>query len=733
MEFPTVAFSGDSSLLVEVKAVSDGYPLRGAVTIAPDSTAPGAAADRIPQPGEAWVDPRILGELGARMGETLELGASTYRIGAVIRVEPDRTGVFNLAPRVMIGSEGLEATGLLGEGSRARFRLLVAGEADAIESFRSWLEPRREGAFFQTLQESQRGITESLDRANRFLALAALSAVLLAGAALVLAAREFALRHIDTVAILRCLGASQRQTLAVLGLQLVWMALPAIAVGIGLGYAVQLLLVWAMGDLIPEALPAATLAPALAGIATGLLALLGFGLPPLIRLRRVPPARVLKRQDDPPRVGDWLIYVPPVLFGIALIYWQAGDLELGSYITLGLVGTIAILALAALLLIWVIGRMRGGGLGWRYGLANLARRRTANLFQVAGLGLGAMMIFLLSVVQSDLLASWRGSLPEQAPNFFLLNIHPEQTEAVAAALERFGEPEIFPMAVGKIIAINGEAPSGDQASRSRRLAGTTNLSWADELPAGNEIIAGRWWKDSSTVEVSLAESWSQRVGLGIGDRMTFQVGSRSVEAEITSIRRVDWDSFEVNFFILLSPGSVGQLPANYITSLYIPPDRFEVLSEVVRAYPNISVIDVGTILGRVRTIIDRVSLTVRVVFFFTLVAGVLVLISALRAGLWQRIYEGAVLRTLGAARKQLRAALLAEFGVLGALAGGLAAVAALATGWVVAREVFEVPYAASWLLIPLGALLGGCGIALVGVLGGRRVLTTAPVAVLRRG
>lgn len=735
VEFPTVAFAGERSMLVEVKAVGEGYPLRGAVEIAPDPASPGRRADRIPAPGTAWVDPRVLGELEVRLGDELELGSALFRIEALVRLEPDRSGVFNLAPRVLIPAGDLDKTGLLGAGSRARYRLMVAGNPGELEAFRSWLEPRREGASFQTLKESQGQLSASLDRANRFLALAALSAVLLAGAALVLAAREFALRHVDTVAVLRCLGASQFQALAMLGVQLLWLAIPAVAVGIGIGYGVQALLVWAMGDLIPEALPAAGPAPALAGTLTGLLALLGFGLPPLIRLRHVPPARVLRRQDGPLRLSDWLVYLPAGIFAVALIYWQAGEWPLGTYITLGLVGTLAILAAAALAVIATLRLFRGsGGLGWRYGLANLARHRVSNLFQIAGLGLGAMLIFLLSVVQADLLESWRGTLPERAPNFFLLNIQPDQAASVEAALAPYGRPDVFPMAVGRITAINGVPPSEDQTRRSRRLDGTTNLSWAQDLPAGNEIIAGEWWKPASKrAEVSLAESWAERVGIGIGDRLTFRVGATGVEATVSSIRRVDWDSFEVNFFILLSPGLLGEVPATYLTSLYLPPEQFAVIGELVRTHPNISVIDVGTILARVRTIIDRVSLTVQVVFLFTLAAGVLVLLSALRAGLGARIYEGAVLRTLGAARHQLQRALLAEFGVIGTLAGGLAAAAALGTGWLVARQVFEMPYAASWTLIPLGALVGGMAIALIGTWGGRGVLTAPPVSVLRRG
>ncbi|MEM9305389.1 MAG: FtsX-like permease family protein [Pseudomonadota bacterium] len=731
VEFPTVAFSDDASMLVQVKAVTGSYPLRGRLEVADGPAAPAYVPEQGPAIGEAWVDSRVLGEMGLAVGAPLELGDVRLEITRVLRFEPDRTSVFELAPRVLVRDADIAGAGLLGEGSRAQYRFMVAGERTAVTGFREWLDPRRDGAFFQSLERSQRQISEALSRAERFLSLAALSAVLLAGAALVIAVRQFSRRHFDTVAVLRCLGASQRETMTVMSLELLWVAIPSILLGIVLGYGAQFGLVAAMGDLIPDTLPLPGLAPAGVGVLTGLLALFGFGLPPLAQLRLIPPARVLRRQLTGSG-ASWVYYLAPALLSMGLVFLQARDVPLALAVIFGLLGTLGILAGVAAIVVWGLRRLPNvGGVGWRYGLANVGRRRASTLFQVGALGFGALMIFLLSVVQADLLRSWRADLPENAPNYFLINIQPEQRATVAATLAAGGleTAGLEPLAVGKIAAVNGEAPREDQ----RRLDRTLRVSWADELPPGNEIVQGGWWSNPTATEVSLEQEWAFENGLALGDELTFEFGAQTFTAEVTSIRAVDWDSFEVNFFIMISPGNAGALPFTALASVYVPDGGFDVVSDVVRQYPNISVIDVGTLLERVRTIIDRVSLTVRVVFLFTVLAGVLVLLSALRANLGERIHEGAVLRTLGGMRQQLRRAVAAEFAVIGALAGGLSALASLFVGYVVAAQVFQVPYQPSLMLVPAGLLAGAGMIAIIGLLGGREVLTTPPVQVLRRG
>ncbi len=617
---------------------------------------------------------------------------------------------------------------------------MIAGEPSAVADFRDWLEPRLErGQYFRSLEDSQRQVSNALDRSGRFLNLAALTAVILAGIAIVLSVREFVHRHLDSVAIMRCLGARQRSVLLAFALELVWIALPALLLGIVIGYLGQSVLVAAMGDLVPEALPMPGFLPALAALLTGLLTLLGYGLPPLMALRQVPPARVLHRQFDQVRPRHLLSYIAPVGFSIALIFWQADDPGLSLWITAGLAGTLTLLSAVALGIIRLLRRLsRGRGISWRFGLANVSRKGRGTMLQIAGLGLGLMLIFLLGVVQSDLLRGWQASLPEKTPNIFLINIQPLQTDSVSAHVERAGieSQGLFPMATSRLAGINGELPEPDNFENPRaanRIRGTVNLSWAEELPRANKIIEGEWWNPNRTGhQVSLAKSWSEMFNLEVGDTLSFAVGSDTLTATISSIREVDWDSFEANFFILLSPGAVDELPRTYISSMYVTDDQFEAITGLVRSFPNISVIDTGSVLARVRTIIERVSLTVQLVYIFTVLAGLAMLLAALQGGIAERIYEGAVLRTLGGSRSQLRRAVISEFALMGGVAGFLAASAAIIVGWILATRVFQIGYDPRLWLPLAGLLVGAVGIAVTGLLGSRQVLKTPPAVILRK-
>ncbi len=742
IEFPTVAFAGEQSLLVQVKGVSDGYPLRGRLEIASELYGPARTATGIPQPGQAWVDPRVVAELNLTAGGALELGDQTFAVTETIALEPDAGGgVFNLAPRVMLPFGAIEEAGLLGPGARVQYRALVAGEPEAVAAFKDWLVPNlKPGESIQTLAQSQQQIGRALDRAQQFLMLAALTAVLLAGIAIVIAARQFVERHLDTVAILRCLGSRQNAIILSFALVLLWTALPALLLGAGLGYLSQHLLVLALGDLLPGTIPGAGVQPVLVAMGIGLLTLLGYGVPPLLRLRQVPPVRVLNRQlGDAPAsqfVGDGLA----LAFSLGLIWWLSADIKLGAVMAGASLGAGLALAGGAFLLIRLARRLaRGRTLGWRYGVANLARQNRGVLMQVAGLGLGLTAIFLLGVIQRDLLSGWRDTLPANAPNYFLINIQPDQVETVNDhfAANGVASQGLFPLAVSRLSEINGAAPDlaslpSDRARR--RVDGNINISWSDELSIGNTIIRGQWRDPNvSGLQISLAQSWAESMGFKLMDELTFTAGGQSISGTITSIRKVDWDSFQPNFFIVFNSTLDGGFPHTYISSVFLPGGRFDVIADLVRQTPNVSVLDIGTIMERVRTMIQRVSLAVQVVFVFTLLAGVVVLLAALGAGLAQRQHEGAVMRTLGGSGRQLRAAIFSEFAVIGAVAGVLAAVAAVIAGGVLATQVFNIVYQPSWWLPALGLASGALAIGLTGLVGSRSVLRTPPMVTLRHG
>lgn len=740
VEFASVLFHGEASQMANIKAVGAGYPLRGALMVARDRFGAEAEAGQAPPPGEAYADPRLLDALDLQPGETLEFGAGTLRVTRVLQAEPDTSGeLMQLAPPLLVNRADVDAAGLLGPGSRASYRLMFAGPADAIAELREWLRPRAAEFRLVGIEDAQRGMRGAFDRAGRFLALAALLAVLLAGVATALAANRFALRRVDQVAVLRCLGARQRDILAGLALQLLLLAAPACALGVVLGLLVQAGLVEALGALLPGRLPLPQAAPALAGVGIGLLLLLGFGLPPLLRLRGVPPMRVLNRSFAALPAGSLLTYLAALAATVTLAVVASGDGLLAAYV-LGGLGALALFAglLGAWLLWWLRrlqGRLRGT---WRLGLAALTRRRGLGVVQLVGLALSLCALLLLAVVGPGLLGQWRERLPPDTPNYFLMNIQPDQAEPVQRALRGLGveRPSLEPFGTGRLVAINGRPPQrlggdadpDDEDRRNRPV----NFTWRHDFPAANTLVAGEFWSPGSTAaEASVEADWAQRYGLGLGDTLTLQLGEQERSFRVTSLRRADWDSFRVNFFLLLNAGAVGDAPYSLISSFHLPSGRTSDLAALNRDFPNVSLLDIDAILERVRGVIGQVGQAVQLVMAFSLAAGILVLLAALQATAGERRYDSAVLRTLGARRTQLRSAVLVEFGALGLLAALLAALAAAIIGTVVARQAFEIALAPPWGALLLGGLGGVLLSVAAGWAGTRRILRTPPALALR--
>jgi putative ABC transport system permease protein len=506
-----------------------------------------------------------------------------------------------------------------------------------------------------------------------------------------------------------------------------------------LGYLGQAGLARLLGGLIPETLPAPSPMPLLAGLLTSLLTLVGFALPPLLRLKDTPTLRVLRRELSAPRASPLLTYVLGISALAALLLWQAGDLKLGGYVLLGSLGTVIALTGLALVLILILGTVRARvGVTWGYGIANLSRRAGASAAQVAALGLGIMVMLLLSLVRADLLQSWQTRLPRDAPNRFLINIQPGQVEAVQAFLQsrRFPETELFPMVRGRLVAINGRTVSADDYAegRAKRLIEREfNLSWTDRVAPDNRVVAGRWWTrdDRGRALFSVEQGIAETLGIRIGDRLTYRIADMDLTGAVSNLREVDWDSFRVNFFVVTPPGVLEDFPKTYITSFYLPREGQPVLNALVREFPNVTAIDVEAIMNQVRTVMDRATHALEYVFLFTLAAGVSVLYAALQTTHDERLQESALLRALGASRRQLVTAWITEFALLGALSGLVAAVAASVLAYVLAEHVLGLPYHFNHWLYLWGPLVGVLGAILVGFLGMRAVLRRAPVATLR--
>ncbi|MEO7916950.1 MAG: FtsX-like permease family protein [Dokdonella sp.] len=738
VEFQSVVFAGESTQFVEVRATDPAFPLRGELAIRDAD-----GNERVvgaPDSGEVYVDARVRDALKQPLGGTLQLGGRDLRIVGDIVRSPDGGEAFNFAPRVLMALADAQASGLLGTGSRASYRLMLAGDAASIARFADQVKPDLpKNAQLVTLESAQQNLRTAFDRAEGFLRLAALLAALLAGIAVALAAQRFARRKVEEVAVLRCLGASRNEITLALILELLLLAIPACMVGLAAGIGLQQVAFAFAGDLLPGAAPAIPAGPGLSAIAIGLAVLFGFALPPLLRLREVEPMRVFRQELAGRSRRFDVLYLLPVAVGAALIMFQAGNLQLAQTLALGLAAVAVAALLLGLLLIRVL-RVSGQRLpgSIRFGLANLARRRSLSVIQAGALAMSLTALNLLAVVGPSLLESWRAELPADTPNWFMLNLQSDQSDAMRTQLVGLGADNIgmLPLAVGKFVAINGKPlnPADFDAERAANwINGEIRVSWSDKLPDANRTTEGRWIDPQATEpEVSMAGMWMDMFKLKVGDQLTLRIGDREISPRIVGVRDVDWDSFKVNFFMMLDPVHAESLPHSFLTSFHLPATQAGALGSVVRAVPNVSLVDVNAILERVRELIARVSMAVTWVLGFSLAAGVLVLLAALASTADERRFESALLRTLGATSGQLRAAVLSEFAAVGLLAGLIAAFGAAMTGIALARTAFRLDdYMPPWSGLTLSTLIAVLFVTVAGAVGTRKIARTPPMLVLR--
>ena len=727
--------------LGELRALGEGFPLRGQFRI--DTGDGERNVDGGPAPGTLWMSRSGANTLDARIGDRIGIGTLELRLAGIVLQEPDGAiDYFNVAPKVFLSLQDLPATGLVQVGSRVGYRLVVAGEAAAVERFTTTARAALgRGQRLETIQDARPEIRSALDRAGRFLGLAALVSVVLAAVAVAMAARRHSARHLQGAAVMRCLGASQRTLAGIHIGELVILGIIASAIGVAIAFAIQ----WAVGawlaDMLKITIPPAGLGPALHGFAVGLVVLVAFGAPPVLALRRVPALRVLRRDLDLAEPSSWLVALAGLGGLGALLWWQAGSATLGVAMLVGISATLGALALLAWLMILVVRRARGRMRGaMRYGLANVSRRAGVSIAQVSALGLGLMALLLLTFVRTDLLERWRLSLSADAPNRFIVNAQPEQIEPLREliAAQGLAAPTLYPVIRGRLVAHNGKAVTGanfaGNGERPRRLAEREfNLSMAATLGDDNKIVSGKLWPPQGTGrnEVSVEDGFAKALGWKLGDTVAFDIAGQRFEAVITSTRTVEWESFRANFFVMASPGALDGYSASYITAVKVPPEKTRFTATLVQRFPNLSVIDVDAILTQVKSIGDQVAMVVQVVFWFSMAAGVLVLLAAVSASQDERLREGGVMRALGGSRRQLRLAQASEFLAIGLLSGMVAAVAASILAGVVATQVFDLPWEVNWVMAATGAVLGMLAALVAGLFATRRVLDVPPSLTLR--
>jgi putative ABC transport system permease protein len=738
--FRSVVAAGDATTLADVRGVTAGYPLRGVVQVADRLGGIPENAAGIPARGEVWAEPSLLARLGAAVGDEIEIGRLRLRVARTLEFRPDEGWrLMELAPTALLHYDDVLASGLLAPGSIVEHVGLYAGDAPALEAFQRELTPLlRPQDELEDYRSGRPEVGAAVRNAERFLVLAALVSVLLGGVAVAMAARRFVARRLDAVALMKCLGARHREVLRLNLIQLLALVVVAGVVGCAIGFVAQFGLTALLADFIEAQLPPPSVQGAVLGPLTALAVAIGCALPPLLQLGGVPPARVLRNDVGPPQLRYTTIYGIAAVAVTALLYVLFGDVELIVYVLGGAVVTFFGLYFAGRLLVLALQRVRGGvGVAWRYGIANVARRGRESSVQVVAFGIGLMVLLLLTSVRTELMTEWQATLPESAPNHFLINIQPAEREALGAMLVEAGvaQPAFTPLVRARMSHINGVPVDQYLAATPRgqdELTDETNLTWSDALPPDNELVSGKWWSGSTEMpEISLEDELRADIGLSLGDEITYAIGGDSLTARLTSTRSVQWESFRPNFFMVLSPGAIEQFAHTYITSLYVAPEQRSLTVDLVRQFPSVSLFDIGAVLEQVRRSMDRAALAVQYVFLFTLAAGVMVLLAAIQSTRDERMFESAVLRTLGARRSVVLQGVAAEFMALGLLAGALAAVGAAAIGFIVATRIFQlefVPGIALWLG---GLVAGTLVVGISGTLAVRSVINHSPVATLR--
>ncbi|MET0658805.1 MAG: FtsX-like permease family protein, partial [Steroidobacteraceae bacterium] len=735
--FPSVVFLGEISQLAAVTAITPGYPLRGRLKIASAPFERGVETTRLPEAGEVWAEGRLLAALNAKLGDRLRVGAHELRVTAVLAYRPDQGSQFvDLAPTLLMRLEDVPATRLVQPGSRVSYIGLFAGPPNAINAVKNELTRiKTRGERLIDVADASPQIRSAMERAGRFLNLAAMVTVLLSAIAVAIASRRYVRRHLDTAALMKCMGSTQRQVLAISLLQLLVIGLVAAMIGSVIGYLAQSVLAWILRDLLRGELPAAPWHSAYLGLTTAVSMLLGFALPPLLQLRHVPPARVLRRNLEPPPLRYLTVYGAAVVTLVALMAYLVRDARLVAYVAGGTLATFIVLFAGGWLLVRALSGVRTRvGVAWRYGIANIARRGRESVVQIVAFGLGLMVLLLLAVVRNDLLEDWRASLPQNAPNHFLINIRPDEGESLRRYFADHGvsPPELAPMIRARMQAING-IPVTERAFTSDRARGfverEANLTWSSTLQAGNTITAGKWWRpgDNGGARVSVEQEIADVLELKLGDELSYDVAGETIKARITSIRRVQWDTFTPNFFLVFSPGVLDDTAGTYITAIHLQTEQRRLLAELVRRFPEVTVIDVEALLTQVRNVMDKASLAVQYVFAFTLIAGVMVLLAAIQATRDERRYESAILRTLGAARRVVFIGVATEFTALGLLAGILAATGASVAGYFLAREVFNLRYELDLRVWLVGTIAGCLLVGISGTWAARSVVNHPPV------
>ena len=744
VEFASVVVHGDQVQLTSIRAAADNYPLRGRIEIADTVRGEPYPAPGMPDPDELWVEARLFDLLDLAIGEQIRLGQKTFTLTAALAFEPSRGGdFFNLSPHILMHRDALPATELIQPGSRAQYRTGFAGEADALAAFKAWLGPQlADNHKLLDIHSARPAMGRALGRIEQYLHLGSASALLLAGIAIAVAARRHADRHIPASALLRTYGVNSRRIVMLFLLQLLILGLLASPAGALLG--------WLGGQALLQLIDPAGAPPLLTlfdhnllpglitPLLTGLVTLLGFGLAPILAIRSVPALLVLRRLSTPRSPSRWLAWLSAGTALLLLMWYRTGSPALILRFALGALALVLIAAALFQGLLRVLRRIRSRRIWWRFGVANLWRRRRFATAQGIAFGLIFMCFALLIAVRQELFAQWNNQLPPETPNHFAINIQPPQAEPFAAALQRLDidYDAIYPLVRGRLIELNGEPirqAISKEADDHNALRRELNLTWSEEVPEGNEVLSGHWWQGTPQRNnvISVESQLAGQLGIEIGDRLGFLIGGERFAAEVVNLRSVEWESFRPNFYIIFPPGMLEDYPATYMTSFHLPDEQRRLLPELLREFPSVTLLDVDYVLAEVRRLFDQGSRAITAILVLILASGAVLMVATVIASAGQRLQQNALLRAMGASSRSLRRAQFAEFLSLGFLAGLLAWTGTELARYGLFSRVFELPYRPSLALLAgiLAATMLILG--LTGVWATRRILTRSPMLLLR--
>ena len=741
LEFPSVVMAGDEMQLVSAKAVESSYPLRGYIRAADQPFAEDRVVDNIPAAGEVWLEPRLFPLLQVAVGDKILLGEAEFTIAKAITLETDRGGDFySFSPRLLFNMDDVDKTGIIQPGSRVNWKTLLAGERKELLKFQSLVEDKLDVSERLILaDDSRRDLGKSVVRLKQFLGLASMAAILLAGIAVAMASRRFTERRFDSTAVMRCLGASRRQVFNLLLAELALIASLVAVPGVILGWWLQAGVVSLLQGVLPAWLPQPGILPMLVGGATGGITLAGFGLAPLLRLQEVSPLRVLRRELTPAPASSWLVYSFSLLAMVLLLWYHTGELlmTLGIALVSGAVLLVISVGLQALL---ARAGNRAGLLSlpvyWRMGLKRIVQQRSKTSAQLLAFSLTFMAMAIVLVLRTDLLDRWQNELPEETPNYFAINIQPSEVKEYRDFLEdnNITSSALYPIIRGRLTEINNvrvrEAVSKD-GEEHNALNRELNLTWSAELPENNRLLEGQWWEMGSKSGLSVEEEIASHLNIKMGDDLTFVISGYEFTQKVTSIRKVQWESFSPNFYMILPKSILQDLPATWLNSFYLEPENKTQLNSLITRFPTMTLLDLDAVISQVRKMLAQSTIAVEAMLFALLVAGLLVMASVIESSIDERLQEGALIRSLGGTRKQLLTMQAGEFVLFGALAGLLAAVGTELCSYWLNTQVFELtwePVVWLWISLPLA---GAVVLGISGWLGVRRVIRQSPSNILQ--